>query len=90
MTELGEKKSEGMLAAPSVWIGKSGLTESVVGEIKKQLKRKSIVKVKMLRPFVKEIGKKDDAANKIADATGSRIIQKVGFIVVLARKEEKA
>ena len=87
MTEIGKQKSEGMVLSPSVWIGKSGITNSVIDEIKRQLKKKDLVKVKMLKPFVKT-GDKEEAAEKLAKLTGSKVVQKVGFIVVLAKKEK--
>jgi RNA-binding protein YhbY len=60
----------------------------VVNEMKKQLKRKGIIKIKMLKPFVSEMGK-EKAVKMIADLTDSEVVQKVGFVVVLAGKKEK-
>lgn len=87
MTSLGEKKAKGMAIGPTVWIGKSGITPPVVAEIKKQLKKTDVIKVKMLQPFIKESGKVG-AAESIASATDSEVIQKVGFVIVLGRKEK--
>jgi RNA-binding protein len=88
MTKLGDEKAKAIVESPSVWIGKSGITRSVVEEIKRQLKRKDVVKVKLLKPFVKAEGKKE-AAEKLAKMTNSRVVQKVGFVVVLSKKKQE-
>jgi len=68
----------------TVKIGKQGLTSGIVEEIKKQLKKKKIVKVKFLGSFVSG---KDKAGlfAELAMKTNSRILHKVGFTAVLAK-----
>ena len=53
---------------PDIRIGKAGLTEGMINEIKLQLKVKKLVKVKMLKPAFEEIGKKK-LAMEIAEKT---------------------
>jgi len=74
-----------MAIEPIVRIGKSGLTESVVTEIKKQVAQKKLVKIKMLKAFVEGHDKKE-MANQIAEKTNSVLVHNVGFIVVIAKK----
>jgi len=58
------------------------LTENTIKEIKKQLNKKKLIKVKLLRAFVKGKDKKL-IANKIAEETNSKLIDMVGFVIVL-------
>jgi RNA-binding protein len=85
MDDTSELKARAMAIEPIVRIGKSGLSESVVSEIKKQLKQKKLIKIKMLKSFIGSNDKKD-AARQIAERTGSRLVHRVGFVVVLAEK----
>ncbi len=85
MEGIKELKAKAMAIEPIVRIGKSGLTEPVIGEIKKQVEQKKLVKIKMLKAFVGGNDKKE-LAKEIAEKTGSVLVHNVGFIVVLARK----
>ena len=75
-----------MAIEPIVRIGKSGLSDTVVGEIKKQVQQKKLIKVKMLRSFV-GTGDKKALARELAEKTGSILVHSVGLIVVLAKKK---
>lgn len=70
--------------APSLRIGKQGITETVVKQVIKQLKKHKIIKVKFLPSAVKE-GKKQ-LVQELVQRTHSKLVHKVGFIVVLAKK----
>ena len=85
MPSIKELKSKAMLLAPVIVIGKSGLTDSVIKEVKIQLQKKKLIKVKFLRGIVKEKGKKE-LAQELASRTDSKIITQVGFVVVLYRE----
>ncbi len=71
---------------PVIRIGKNGLTDSLVNEIKRQLENKKLVKIKLLRPFIQDKDKKM-AAKEIAEKTGSVLIDSVGFVVVLHKRD---
>lgn len=85
MMDIKEMKSKVMALEPLVRIGKSGLTDSVIGEIKKQLDQKKLIKIKLLKSFV---GGKDRKAvvKEIVERTGSQLVHNVGFIVVISKK----
>ncbi len=70
---------------PTVQIGKSGLTASLIKEIKHQLNKNKIVKIKLLKSFFGEKDKKQEA-NKIAEFTNSHLIEVKGNTVVLKKK----
>lgn len=65
-------------------VGKSGI-EKVVEELKKQLKIRKMVKVKILKSAFLE-GDKKELAEKLADLTGSEIIEVRGNTVVYHQK----
>ncbi len=85
MPSTKELKSKAMGLEPIILVGKSGLTGSVIQEIKIQLKKRKLIKIKFLRSIVKEKGKKE-LAEELASKTNSRIITKVGFVVVLYKE----
>ena len=70
---------------PILRIGKNGLTETVLKDIKDHLRKRKLIKVKFLRAFIKDKNKKE-AAKEIADKTDSEIIQQIGFVIVLYKE----
>ena len=84
MADIKELKAQAKALEPIVRIGKSGLSETVVAEIKKQIEQKKLIKVKMLRSFVGNDDKKV-LAKQIAEKTGSILVQRTGFVAVLAK-----
>ncbi len=68
---------------PSIRIGKSGITDNVVKQIIAIIKKKKVIKVKFLPSAIKD--DKKALVNELAEKTHTRIIHKVGFIVVLSR-----
>ena len=65
-------------------IGKRGVTEGLLKEIDLQLKKRRFVKIKLLRSFAEEVGRKE-AAEDLAQKTQSIIVAFKGFILVLFR-----
>jgi RNA-binding protein len=70
--------------APSVHIGKAGLTQGIIEETKRKLKKEKILKVKFLASAVAGGGKKA-LMNELAEKSGSSIVHAVGFVVTLSR-----
>lgn len=64
---------------PTVWIGKSGCTEPTIDEIRAQLKKRKIVKVKWLQNT-------DIDPEAIAARTKSNLVEVRGRTLVLAAK----
>ena len=67
-----------------VRIGKAGITESVIEEIKKQIEKRKIIKVKFLPAHAKGKNKKE-FAEELAEKTNTKIVGQTGFVVVLER-----
>ena len=78
-------KQKAKLLKPTVQIGKNGMTDSLILEIKKQIKKNRLVKIKLLRGFVESNDRKQ-VSRDIADKTGSVLIDQVGHVVVLRKK----
>lgn len=69
-----------------VRIGKAGITATVLDEIKKQVRKRSIIKVKFLPGHA--AGKDKRAfAKELAEKTNTELVHQVGFVVVLQRKD---
>ena len=80
-----ELKLKAKSLEPIVRIGKNGLTEGIVNEMIRQLKKKKLIKVKLLKSFVQDRNKKE-LIEEISSATDSEVIDLVGFVVVLRKK----
>jgi len=74
------------MIAPSVAVGKSGVTESVITEIKNQMKKKRIIKVKLHGES--KMGRQE-VARELAKRSDSKLTDVRGFTVVLTRKKHK-
>ncbi len=79
-----EYRAESTTLETTIHIGKSGI-ESVVEELKKQLKIRKLVKVKVLRTALIE-GNKQELVEKLANLTDSELIEVRGNTAVFRRK----
>ena len=72
------------LTSMTINIGKAGINENVIEEIKRQLKANEIVKLK----FVKNIANdKDDYITVIVAKTRSKLIDVRGHVAVIYKKK---
>lgn len=79
-----EQRAEATAIEPSIHIGKSGI-EAVIEELKIQLKKKNMVKVKILRSaFMEE--EKSKIVEKLALLSNSDLIEVRGNTAVFCRK----
>ena len=70
---------------PVLRVGKGGISESFVVELKKVLNKRKLVKIKLLRSSFQD-GEKKELAMQLSEKTNSEIIDFVGNTVVLYRK----
>ena len=70
---------------PVIRIGKNGVTENIINEVKMLVKKKKIVKIKVLRSALNS-ETMDQIADKILKETNLKIVQLRGHSVVVARK----
>jgi len=73
------------LMEPIARIGKNGLTDSVIEEIKKLLRKRGLVKIRILKPAFENMNKKE-VVKELVDKTDAVLIESVGFVVVLSKK----
>ncbi|MEB3756091.1 MAG: YhbY family RNA-binding protein [Desulfurococcales archaeon] len=70
-----------------VIIGKRGLDEGVIEEVKRRLKKKRFIKVKMLRStLIAEDSDRKSIAKELASKAGAELIGIKGRTVILKRK----
>jgi RNA-binding protein len=82
--EMKKMKEKANRLEPIMRIGKSGLTENVMQDIRGHLKRRGLIKIRMLRSFSTS-NEKDSAASRIAEETGSKIVSFVGNSLVISK-----
>ncbi len=79
-------------SSADVRIGKAGVSERVINEIKRRLKEKGVIKVKMLKSTLKVEGKnRFEIAKEVAEKVGAKLVEVRGrtFILLLPEVVEK-
>ncbi|MCP3684154.1 MAG: YhbY family RNA-binding protein [bacterium] len=77
-----ELRKKAVTLEPIARIGKSGITEGTLKEIKRQLRQKKLIKIKLLKGAMETKNKKT-IANELVEKTESELVQLTGFVVVL-------
>jgi len=85
---IKELRTKAQELEPIVRIGKSGLTATVIKEIKKLLRKKKLIKIKIL-PSALDSADKVELINKLISESGGDLVHKIGFSVVLAYKKKR-
>jgi RNA-binding protein len=85
--DIKQLRSKAKSLEPILWIGKNGITDSVIQEIRKLLRKKRIIKIKLLKSALKDTGKKE-AIHELVNKTDAILIEAVGFVCVLAKKQK--
>lgn len=76
-----ELKGKAQTLPATVHIGKDGITQTVIDEITKQLKKTKLVKIKLLPALEKD---RKEAGSELAKVTSSVLVEVRGRTVVLA------
>ncbi len=79
-------RGKAKLMEPMVRIGKNGLTESVIEQVRRLLVKRELVKIKFLKSFIDNNDRKKSAA-ELAKSLGAELIDQVGFVVVLYKRK---
>jgi RNA-binding protein len=80
--EIQQKRSEANSLTASVHVGKNGINDATIAELKAQLKARRIVKVRLLPSATHESSAKEQA-EKLAEATGTILVDVRGHTAVL-------
>ena len=75
-----ELKGIGVGLKPTVYVGKDGLTENVVTELKNQIKINRVVKVKVMASSVDQ---KREIAEELAERSATKLIEIRGSTILL-------
>lgn len=86
MLEKKEIKERVKGLEPLLRIGKNGLSEGIIKEIKKMVRVRPLLKIKMLQNIIEGKDRKE-FAKEIAEKTGSVLVEVIGHVVVLKRKD---
>jgi RNA-binding protein len=81
--ERAELRAEAHHLDPAVHVGHHGLTPTVIGSLDDALRTRELVKVKITN---KDVIKPKDAANALALATNSAVIQVIGRTATFFRE----
>ena len=66
-------------------LGKKGITNEFIEEVKRQLKREKIIKIRVLRSVLAEKSM-DELTSEIATKTKSQLLETRGYTMLLARR----
>jgi RNA-binding protein len=81
-------KRELSVEKPTIWVGKEGATPQVMNEISRQLEKREILKVRILKSALKTEEAKG-VASKIVEQTGSTLIEVRGHTLLLYKRRKK-
>ena len=84
---MRKPKQQSVDKEPTVWIGKSGVTDAVLGQIDRQLDANEMIKVKVHKtsPEDAEVA---ELADKIAEETTSEIVDVRGRTFTIYRQKK--
>jgi len=83
--DIFKLKRDSAQLTPLLNIGKNGVTDSLIEELLRQIKRNKLVKVKILKSAQGDMDRKA-IAEELAKRTGSQLIEIRGSSAVLYRK----
>ncbi len=70
---------------PAVRIGKAGLNAGTIEEVKRQLKKAKVIKIKFLKSSATTVNL-DELLSQLTVQTSSEVWGRRGFVVILAKK----
>lgn len=82
--QLHRLKSKSTGIPTTLHIGKNQITDAIITEINNQFKHTDLIKIRFLKGFRED---KKDAAARIAELTGSELIDLRGNTAVLHRRK---
>jgi RNA-binding protein len=73
---------------PTIWIGKGGVSQELLEEIEKQLDKKEIVKIKILKTAL-EGNEAKQIASRIVEQTEASLVEVRGHTFILYRRRKR-
>jgi RNA-binding protein len=81
-------KSELSTEKPTIWIGKDGTSQQMLDEISRQLEKREMAKIKILKAALGEEETKNIAL-KVAEKTSSTLIDLRGHTIMLYKPRKR-
>lgn len=81
---IKEIKRIGVNLKPTIHVGKEGVTDSLIEEVKLQVKTRKVVKIKMLPASGED---KDVIADEISERSGAILVDVRGSIILLTQQD---
>jgi len=85
--KIEELKRRSVEKKPTVWIGKSGVTNALLGQISRQLDANEIIKVKVHKTSLRDT-EVDELADKITEETTCKIVDVRGRTFTLYKPKK--
>jgi len=73
---------------PTIWVGKTGVSQELLKEVDKQLDKNEMVKIKILKSAL-ESSKTKEVAAQIAEQTQSSLVEVRGNTFMLYKRRKK-
>ena len=73
---------------PTIWVGKEGATPQMINEIVRQLEKREMIKIRMLKTALQEEEAKI-IASRIAQQTDSTLIEVRGHTLILYKSRKR-
>ena len=83
--DIQEKRAQAQALAVTLHVGKNGITPSTIAELKAQLHKHKLVKVRLLPASQESGGSHDEQAQQLADACNAHLVERRGHTAVYWR-----
>jgi RNA-binding protein len=84
-----DKREEAKALPVTMQIGKNLLTQGVISELKLQLSKKKMVKIKVLKAALGQLDR-FELAEKMCSEANAEVVMLTGFVIVLRRKTNRS
>ncbi|HJJ98594.1 MAG TPA: YhbY family RNA-binding protein [Methanocorpusculum sp.] len=82
MPKSSDTESHIQTLKPTIWVGKNGCTEDLIGEVRRQLEARKVIKIKWLQSCDLD----EEEILELAQKTSAEILDSRGRMVVLGAK----
>lgn len=86
--DLTELRNAAADLQPLLRIGKNGVTDAIVQEVRRQVENRGLIKIKLLKVLTAE-GDRRRIAEDLAARTDALLVHVVGSMVTLAKKPDR-
>ncbi len=87
---LKEEIKKRVAGKTDLQLGKKGITDAFIREVKNRLEKQGVVKIKILKSFRKttELDRRE-IARLVADKTGAKLVEVRGYTFILMKRRDK-